>query len=42
MLDLLTQPAFLLLAQFMPLQIWSSVWPYLLMLLGFSVIVFVD
>ena len=41
MLDVLTQPAFLCLAQFLPLQIWSSVWPYLLMLLGFSVIVFV-
>ena len=42
--DLLTLSSFdhlLLLAQLSPLALWSSVWPYLVMLLGFSLIVFV-
>lgn len=38
---LLTQSHSTLLAQWALLAVWNSVWPYLVMLLGFSVIVFV-
>ena len=39
--SLLTSPNACLLAQGFPLSVWNSVWPYLVILLGFSVIVFV-
>ncbi|UCC32421.1 MAG: RIP metalloprotease RseP [Phycisphaerales bacterium] len=37
--SLLTQPEACLIAQWSPLAVWQSIWPYVLMLIGFSLIV---
>ncbi len=37
--DVLIQPEAWLIAQWSPLGVWQSVWPYVLMLIGFSLIV---
>ena len=41
MCSLLTESGLDLVAQWAPLVIWGKVWPYLVMLLGFSLIIFV-
>ena len=41
MCSLLTESGLDLVAQWAPLVIWGKVWPYLVMLIGFSLIIFV-